>query len=285
MNAPLPTALAERADHILDEGGTAPLSLTPIDSQQVVAIPSPMPANQPVSPDALIQFAMAKGANLDYIQRLLDLRDRWKEEQRREAFFAAMAGFNTEDLLIIKNQHVEFKTRDGDTTSYDHADLWDIINVVKPALAKHGLSLRWKERVEGRTVWCTAYVRHALGYEEASEPLPGPFDDTGKKNNHQQMASAISYLRRYTAFGILGMAAKGHDDDGRKAGVAGGADPAAQSTPSEQNDSAPGIVDSFNACKTIPELSRVMNGLSMAQKKQFQAAFNTRRDELKRGAQ
>lgn len=288
MNAPMQAARtppAERANlaaHILDEGGTAPdarpLTLLPIDDQPMTVVPP-----QPVTEDSLIQFAMANGADLDYIQRLLDMRDRRKEEIRREAFFEAMAKFNAEDLLVMKNQHVEFKTRDGDTTAYDHADLHDVVSVIKPKLAKYGLSIRWKERVEGKTVWCTAIVRHALGYEEAGEPLPGIFDETGKKSQNQAMASTITMLRRYTSMGILGMSAKGQDDDGR----AGSAEHHAQVEGRAVDSAAskPSHAESFASCNTIQELSRTMNGLSMDEKRQAQGAFNARRDELKRGAQ
>lgn len=283
MNPQTNTAQAAAHMPFAGEAASAPLSLTPIDDQPVVVMP-PHGVQPQVSADSLLQFAMAKGADLDYIQRLIDMRNQWREEQRREAYFAALAAFAAEDVVIMKDQHVEFKTRDGDTTSYDHADLDDVNSAIKPKLAKHGLSIKWSERVEGKTVWCTATVRHALGYQESSEPLPGPFDNSGKKNPIQEMASTITYLRRYTAMGILGLSAKGHDNDGRGAtpgylGAQGGEQPAGAA------DAKPSVVESFAACKSIPELSRVMNALSMPEKKQFQAAFNDRRNELKRGAQ
>ena len=44
--------------------------------------------------------------------------------------------------------------------------------------------------------------------------MRGPSDDSGSKNKLQAIGSTVSYLQRYSLMSILGLAAKGVDDDG-----------------------------------------------------------------------
>ena len=56
------------------------------------------------------------------------------------------------------------------------------------------------------------------GHSE-SVTLSAPPDDSGKKNNIQQIASTVTYLERYTLLAATGTAVKEQDDDGSASGM------------------------------------------------------------------
>lgn len=164
--------------------------------------------------DRLLELALTRGADMATLERLMDLKERHEASEARKAFTSAMAAFKAEPMEILKRKHVEFRTRDGDVTSYQHAELSDITDVVCPAMAKHGLRHRWDVQQDGGMITVTCAVTHELGHSE-SVTMSAPPDASGKKNVIQQVASAITYLQRYTLLAITGMATKGMDDDGR----------------------------------------------------------------------
>ena len=93
----------------------------------------------------------------------------------------------------------------------------EIARTVDPILAKHGLSYRFRTKnAPNEPVTVTCVIAHRDGYFEENS-LSGPPDDSGNKNSHQRIGSAITYLQRYTLKAALGLAAS-NDDDGRKAG-------------------------------------------------------------------
>ena len=63
----------------------------------------------------------------------------------------------------------------------------------------------------------TCIIKHQDGHEEMSDPLTATMDTSGKKTGIHAKASTITYLRRYTLTGMLGLAAADKDDDGVKA--------------------------------------------------------------------
>jgi len=166
------------------------------------------------TPGDLLRMAVEKGADLDQLQKLMDLQDRWEANEARKAFTVAMTGFKAEPVEILKRKNVSFTTRDGDTTSYNHAELSDITDAIGPALAKHQLSYRWNIRQEGAAIKVDCILTHVRGHCETVTLNAAP-DASGKKNAIQQVASTTTYLQRYTLLAITGMSTKGMDDDGR----------------------------------------------------------------------
>lgn len=68
--------------------------------------------------------------------------------------------------------------------------------------------------MENGVITVRCIVSHKSGHQEFCEMMSTP-DQSGGKNNIQQSASAITYLRRYTLTGALGIAAADEDIDGR----------------------------------------------------------------------
>ncbi|URI08783.1 ERF family protein [Aquincola tertiaricarbonis] len=175
---------------------------------------------------ALVQAAVARGASMDELTKLMELRAKLRAEAAEEAFVGAMASFKAEPLVIVKRKSVGYETKDGDWVGYQHAELSDVTAVVCPAMGKHGLSHRWDVQQAGDVITVTCIVTHRSGHS-ITVSMNGRPDNSGKKNAIQQIASTVSYLQRYTLMAATGTAAGGMDDDGRGAGEPGiGATPA-----------------------------------------------------------
>lgn len=194
--------------------------ITPIKAGAVAAAPQ---GQVVTTPDDLLRMAVAQGAGLDYLERLMAMKERFDALAARRAFVEAMANFKTEPLDIFKKKQVGYTTKEGDFVGYKHAELSDIADVVVPALARHGLSHRWQVKQEAGRITVICEVTHRAGHMESVLMDAAP-DSSGKKNQIQQVASAITYLQRYTLLAVCGLATKSeHDDDGRGAGGSAGA--------------------------------------------------------------
>jgi hypothetical protein len=174
-----------------------------------------------IAPSANPFLRMAEAAlttgKVEQLDKLLDLQERWESGEARKEYVAAMAAFKAEPMEILKRKLVEFKTRDGDVTSYRHAELADVTDAVVPAMGKHGLSHRWDVKQDGGNITVSCIVTHARGHSESISMTAQP-DTSGKKNAIQQVASAVTYLQRYTLLAMTGMATKGMDDDAQAFG-------------------------------------------------------------------
>jgi hypothetical protein len=93
-----------------------------------------------------------------------------------------------------------------------YAPLNDILNLVRPSLAKHGLSLIQGSAGDGSVVSITTLLMHESGEWIETEPLVLKAD----KATAQGVGSAITYGRRYSLSAMLGISSE-DDDDGNVA--------------------------------------------------------------------
>ena len=164
------------------------------------------PEKMPVvaTPATLIAMAVEQGADIDKIEKLMDLEARWEDRKAQKAYITAMSAFRAECPTILK-------TREAHNSKY--AGLAETIDQIKPLLATSGLSHAWKtsQTAEG-LISVTCCVTHVQGHSECTTLTAGA-DSTGSKNSIQAMGSTVSYLERYTLYAILGLASG--DDDGK----------------------------------------------------------------------
>jgi hypothetical protein len=117
----------------------------------------------------------------------------------------ALAAFHAELPEVHKGStNPAFKSK--------YADLADIVKVVLPALAKHGLA--WITRpILTEDGFVLAYeLRHTSGDSVSGEwPLPDP-----TKAKPQELGSAVTYAKRYALSAVTGIAPD-EDDDGNRA--------------------------------------------------------------------
>lgn len=179
------------------------------------------------TPGDLLRIAVENNADLDRLEKLMQLQERWEANEARKAFVTAMAAFKREPVEIYKRKQVGYKTREGDFVGYKHAELSDVTAAIAPAMAKHGLSFDWDIHQGNGMITVDCVVTHVMGHSKMVT-MSGAPDNSGKKNLIQQAASTITYLQRYTLLAATGMSTKDEDDDG-----AGGAD-------GQTGDGAPG---------------------------------------------
>ncbi len=176
--------------------------------------------NEPTTPTAMtpmdmLNRAVAQGANIEVLEKLMGLQERWEAGQARKAFDEAMAAAKAEIPVIAKNRTVDFTSTKG-RTHYKHEDLAEIARTVTPILAKHGLSYRYRtSSAPNEPVTVTCIVSHRGGHCEENTLSAGR-DDSGNKNSIQAVGSTITYLQRMTLKAALGLAAS-DDDDGTSA--------------------------------------------------------------------
>lgn len=163
----------------------------------------------------LMELAITSGANMDSLEKLMDLQERWEAGIARKSFYQALPKFQSQLPVINKRGLASFEHRNGGgKTEYSYAKLEDITEAIKPFLVENGLSYRYEQNnQDGGMICVTCIITHADGHEERTE-MSSYADQSGKKNPIQQIASTVSYLRRYTLTGALGITVSDEDDDG-----------------------------------------------------------------------
>lgn len=157
-----------------------------------------MPAN-------LIQLAIEKGSGVDALEKLMEMQAKWEAKEASKAFKLAMVDFQAKKPKLVK-------TEKAHNSKYN--PLPKIQESIDPVLSECGLTYRWEqEEVDGR-IRITCIISHILGHSERTF-LTAPADTSGSKNAIQSIGSTVSYLKRYTLEGALGLSSD-KDDDGNK---------------------------------------------------------------------
>ncbi|HXJ59402.1 MAG TPA: ERF family protein [Verrucomicrobiae bacterium] len=164
----------------------------------------------PVTPMDMLNRAVSSGADIDMIEKLMNLQERWEASQARKAFDEAVAAAKKEIPPIQRSAKGHNEKR--------YADFAAIAKVVDPIIGAHGLSYRFRTAQSDR-ISVTCILSHKAGHSEETT-LVGPADTTGNKNAIQAIGSTLTYLQRYSLVQMLGLAAAA-DDDGKAAGEAG----------------------------------------------------------------
>jgi len=93
-----------------------------------------------------------------------------------------------------------------------YSDLSEVLGNLRPLLAKNQLALSQFPSFENGIVSVTSLLAHASGeWIESTASAPATKQDV------QGVGSAITYLKRYSATSIVGMASADQDDDGNSA--------------------------------------------------------------------
>lgn len=165
------------------------------------------------NPASLLALAIEKGSQVEALEKIMDLQERWDINQSRKAFYAARVKFQSLCPVIKKNSTVEYGK-----TKWNYADLSDIAEQIKPSLSECDLTYRWETEDSGATIRVTCILSHMDGHSESNTMGAGE-DDSGQKNLIQQRGSTMTYLQRYTLIGVLGITSADNDDDGRSSGA------------------------------------------------------------------
>ena len=162
------------------------------------------------TPAEMIRVALINGANLDQVEKLLLLQERFEANEARKAYHQAMSDFKATPLKIEKDKTVKYLN-----VKYNHASLANVVEKITIELSKHGLSASWRTQ-QNEKVIVSCRITHVLGHSEETS-LSADADTSGSKNSIQAIGSTISYLERYTLLAILGLTSSEMDDDGQSA--------------------------------------------------------------------
>lgn len=161
-----------------------------------------------VAPADLISKAIEGKADLDKLEKLLTLQERFQANEAKKAYNKAMALFKEKPPKIDKDKTVSFGVG---KTSYNHASLANVTEKINTELSKYGLSASWNTKQNGQII-VTCRITHELGHSEETS-LSAPADTSGSKNAIQAIGSTITYLERYTLLALTGLATYDQDDD------------------------------------------------------------------------
>lgn len=163
-----------------------------------------------VTPMEMLQIAVERGADLDQLQKLMDLQERWEANEARKAFVAALSAFKADPPEIIKDRPIKHNEK----LIAKYAGLDQVSEAIGKGLSKHGLSHRWDtEQLDDGSIRVTCILTHDKGHSERTTLKAAP-DQTGAKNSVQAIGSTVTYLERYTLLAATGMATSEMDDDG-----------------------------------------------------------------------
>ena len=167
----------------IDETGTAVATVTPMD---------------------LLQIATQQGADIDKLEKLMALQERWEANAARKSYVISMAKFRENCPTIGK---------DAEAHNNKYATLSATLEQIQGLLSECGLSHSWKteQHADGLTVTCC--VTHIDGHQECTSMTAGP-DTSGSKNAIQAIGSTQTYLSRYTLYSVLGLSSRDMDKDG-----------------------------------------------------------------------
>jgi hypothetical protein len=169
---------------------------------------------QATTPDQLLAMAVNKDLDIEKLEKLLAMKERWDKEQSKKEFVAALSKFQEECPELRKNKEVKFKT-DGPVI-YSYAPLPDIDRQIKPLLKKHGFTKRWRMFDVAGKLKVVCILTHIGGHSEETE-MEGEADMSGQKSAMQGKGASITFMQRYTLIGALGLTTADTDIDARMA--------------------------------------------------------------------
>lgn len=192
---------------VIDNGAEAPALQIQSQSSRSLAA---------VTPADLLRIAVDSGADLDRLEKLMSLQERWEADQARKAFADDMARFKQKPIVIIKDNLVSYG-EGRNKTEYMHATIGNVVDVIVPQLAEFGFSHRWDLEQRDGQVIVTCVITHRLGHCQKTTLMAAP-DASGGKNGIQSVISAKTYLERHTLLAATGAATRDQmDDDGAAA--------------------------------------------------------------------
>lgn len=140
------------------------------------------------------------------LAEFLAVQKDWEANEARKAFAQALVALKRDLPSIIGHDSVVDFTSSKGRTYYTHTSLAGVMAAVTEHLSNHGFSLNWTPSTpDNNKITVVCRLTHSGGhYEEAT--LTGPADAGSGRNALQAVASSITYLQRYSALSLLGIA-------------------------------------------------------------------------------
>ena len=151
------------------------------------------------------QVASDPNCDVEKLERLMALQERWEANEARRAFGEALAKFQSKVPIIQKN-----RTAQGAKMSFNYAGLDDIMVAIRPLLAECGLSISFSsDQTSEGNLHITVTLQHGTHCENREFTCPIPTEM--RVNQTQKMGAALSYARRYALCGALNIIVSDED--------------------------------------------------------------------------
>lgn len=154
---------------------------------------------------------MALLVNLATSQQDREAERRFRMSKQRALL--EMPSINKRGAILNKNGGVQSR----------YSKFEDMHRIVKPILAKHGLTISFNVNHAGQNVTVQpilAYADDEVAFEERGGEMVLAVDTTGSKNATQGAGSAASYGKRHSMKAMLNIVEGDEDDDGQGAAPA-----------------------------------------------------------------
>jgi hypothetical protein len=185
----------------------------------VQAIPCPvmaLPVNAPTTPMELLSMAVAGGADLDKLERLMGLQERWQAAESKKAFGAAMARAQSDMRRVVADGN-------NPQTHSKYATYAAIDRALRPIYSREGFALSFDtaDSPQADCIRVICRVSHASGHTEEFR-VDMPADGKGAKGGDvmtktHATGSAMTYGMRYLVKMIFNVAVGEDDNDGNGA--------------------------------------------------------------------
>ena len=147
------------------------------------------------------------------LKELIALREQMESKSAKRDFDLALAAFQKDCPPIAKTSAVHTKLG---ALAYSYAPFENILAIVKPVMAKHGLSFKLGTDTESKDGWviATCTVTHVSGHSETSEAKFPLGAGTQIMSTTQVFAAALTFASRRVFCNSLGIVTGGEDLDG-----------------------------------------------------------------------
>lgn len=183
-------------------------------NQQLQTVAAPREENSVLS--IIERVAQNPDADLDKLERLLQMQERFMSKQAEMSFNRAMKEAQDQMPAI-------FRDAENSHTHSRYARLESIDAKIRPIYTSHGFSLSFNSEPLPGSVRVICEVSHIDGHSRKYQ-LDGGLDTAGAKGTSnkteiQGMGSTVSYLRRYLTAMIFNLVLTNEDDDGNGGGI------------------------------------------------------------------
>jgi hypothetical protein len=161
------------------------------------------------TPDNFIAQAVASGASIEVLERLIALQERVNANKAREAFVKAMSAFQAECPVVDKTKAV--KNKSGQVT-YHYAPLDTIINQVGKTIAKHNLAYTFDISNDDKELTATCKVTHVDGHSEIFT-FKVPIGSESYMTEVQKFGARATFAKRNAFCNAFGIATGDEDTD------------------------------------------------------------------------
>lgn len=173
---------------------------------------------------------------------------------------------NISVALVKVTAEVRNAIKSSNGYGYKYAPLDEVLNIVRPIIAKHGLTIIQSQNLdkEGGLVTIKTLLLHSSG-EFIETEVTSPFENLKGMNSYQSMGACITYLRRYAISSMFGIASE-EDTDAN----------IPQQKKQTLTQKAPQLQNNSQSLKELGIEIVVKDGVEIAVEKSKRALYNNR---------